>query len=284
MRIAGVTSPSGAEGSTQQACGGRRPQKGFTLIELLVVIAIIAILAAMLLPALTRAKSKAQGIGCLNNLKQLQVCWLMYAADYSEKLPVNRGDGLPGSWVSGWLKQLPDATNVNLLKTPNALLWPYNQSVGIYKCPADQSSVKVANIPHARVRSVSMNGSMNGNADNWYILLVEPKYYIYRKTTDILRPPPTGAFVFVDENPFEIDDGFMLVLIDKKGAWGNVPASYHNGACGLSFADGHAEIHKWRDPDTLAKQPPETPTGPTDVPWLQARASAPRDPTVAYPP
>lgn len=254
----------------------------FTLIELLVVIAIIAILAAMLLPALAKSKTKAQGISCLNNLKQLQLCWTMYAHDNNDRLVPN-GDGAAYTgWIGGqFLVNVTDGTNVNLLKAPTGFLWNYNQSLGIYKCPADRSVVKAGNITLGpRVRSMSLNGNMNGNS--WYTAATRDTYFTYRKLAEIIRPPPSQAFVFLDESPTTLDDGYFLVVFDTV-IWGNDPGNFHNGACGLSFVDGHSEIHKWKDPDTLAVVKPTSPRGPRDVPWLQLRTSAPIDPTRRFP-
>jgi prepilin-type N-terminal cleavage/methylation domain-containing protein/prepilin-type processing-associated H-X9-DG protein len=268
----------------------RRPilrRGAFTLIELLVVIAIIAILASMLLPALAKAKTKAQGIACVNNLKQLQLAWFLYADENSDRLVPN-GDGGNTGWVAGWIaRDRPqDATNVNLLKTAGdgtrrSYLWKYNESAGIYKCPADNSTVRIGNKIHPRVRSISMNGNMNGNS--WYTAEIDRKYYTFRKYSEIVRPSPSQAFVFLDEHPDAIDDGYFLVFVNRKHLWGNMPANYHNGACGLSFADGHAEIRKWKDPHTLSKKIVANPMGPTDVPWIQLRTTAPRDDS-PYPP
>ena len=256
---------------------------GFTLIELLVVIAIIAILAALLLTALSKAKAKGQGIACLNNLKQLQFAWFMYAGDHSEQLVYNSDNapGEPTGWVMGWLRTAQDATNVNLLK--QGLLWDYNKSLPTYKCPADRSTaVEADGKEYPRVRSISMNGNMNGNS--WYTVATASTYFTYRKYPDIVRPSPAAAFVFLDEHPDDIDDGYFLVNLTTHSGWGNMPANYHNGACGFSFADGHAETKKWRDPATLAIHPPPAPMSPRDAAWVQLRASAPKNVSTPYPP
>ena len=125
---------------------------------------------------------------------------------------------------------------------------------------------------YPRVRSVSMNGNMNGSS--WYTDLIQETYYTFRKYGEIINPSPSKAFVFIDERPEDIDDWYFLVFMDRESSWGNMPAIYHNGASGLSFADGHAEIRKWVDPDTLSSKVPANPQGPNDVPWIQERTSA----------
>jgi prepilin-type N-terminal cleavage/methylation domain-containing protein/prepilin-type processing-associated H-X9-DG protein len=256
----------------------------FTLIELLVVIAIIAILAGMLLPALAKAKTKAQGIVCVGNMKQLQLCWYMYALDHSDRLVTNNDGMNRDSWVGGWLEidppTSPDNTNILLIMSPIGKLWNYNQSLGIYKCPADKSQAIIGGKRYPRTRSISMNGNMNGSV-NWSF---DKDYWYYRKLPDIVRPPPAQAWVFIDEREQSIDDGYFLVFLSTKfgnapAQWGNLPATYHNRAAGLSFADGHAEIRRWLDSDTIKPMPPnKRPAGafiaPRDVPWIQERTSA----------
>jgi len=219
-----------------------------------VVIAIIAILASMLLPALSKAKTKAQGISCMNNLKQLNLAWYLYSGDFNDELPPNNIIGTGEGWCAGWLTPSPcnsDNTNVINLMPPKGKLWPYNKSPGIYKCPADRSRAVENGAIYDRVRSVSMNCRINGSD---YFIAPVAQYYNPRKMSEIVQPPPTLTFVFLDEREDSIDDGYFGVdMVNPIGSatWVNYPASYHNGAGGFSFADGHAEIKKWQDPRTM---------------------------------
>jgi prepilin-type N-terminal cleavage/methylation domain-containing protein/prepilin-type processing-associated H-X9-DG protein len=266
--------------------------RAFTLIELLVVIAIIAILAALLLPSLAKAKLKAQGIQCMNNHKQLALAWRMYADDSRDYLPLASDGANPVLSAYAWVKGLMDFDpnnrsnwdpRIDIMKSP---LWPYcGQSLGIWKCPADRSYVTVNGVQRPRVRSMSMNFWFGGFAGD-DAGLSGGGWRLYFKTSDLIDPGPARTWLLLDMRQDSIDIGNFAT--DMTG-WPNTPSltgfydlpgMYHNRACGFSFADGHSEIKRWLDDRTM---PPllqnseitdifRTPNN-KDIVWLQERAT-----------
>jgi prepilin-type N-terminal cleavage/methylation domain-containing protein/prepilin-type processing-associated H-X9-DG protein len=262
-------------------------QTGFTLIELLVVIAIIAILAALLLPALTRAKMQGRGMKCLSNLRQLDIGWMAYSGDNRDRLvPGAWGPdtGTPG-WILGWMVlgsiNVPDNTNAYNLMCPTALLWRYVGNPQVYKCPGDPSTATFTAGTYPRVRSVSLNSRMNGlvGVDT---VAPDDSFVNFTKLAQVTRP--ANFLTFVDERADSIDDGSLS--IDMSDAWPNtchvnIPAGYHNNSGNISFVDGHAELHKWVDSRTTfplsATQLPWEISSPNnaDVLWLQQHFTVP---------
>jgi prepilin-type N-terminal cleavage/methylation domain-containing protein/prepilin-type processing-associated H-X9-DG protein len=239
---------------------------GFTLIELLIVVAIIAILAALLMPALSSGKAKAKQAGCLSNLRQLEMCAQMYSGDNEGKL----ADNLPGGektngWVLGNLTLPADSTNQNLIRVGE--LYAYANNPNIYRCPADPS--QTAGIP--RARSYSMNSWIGSRSmENSFPSYAARTYRTFVRESELATRGPNDLWLIVDEHEATIDDGWFLVTMDDSQPFASAPATRHSHGYGLAFVDGHAQGYKLRDSSSWAPFNQRV-ILPTNTDWIKLK-------------
>jgi prepilin-type N-terminal cleavage/methylation domain-containing protein/prepilin-type processing-associated H-X9-DG protein len=262
----------------------RKGCQGFTLIELLVVIAIIAILAALLLPALVRAKTAAKKVQCINNEKQLATTWMLYASDNADWLPSNGQNNVePPSpslklWVQGCMAYEEDRTNTTyILDTKYALFASYLQTLKVYVCPTDRPTVQVNGRPLPRVRSYALNAYVGTRIDYWDNRL-DLNFMVFRKHSEISSKLPAGTLTFADAYADSLCWPYFGVYMTQDSFF-NFPNSSHNRGGVISFADGHVDYHRWRDQRTITAysadyhQHHDSSPSNQDLGWLRERAS-----------
>jgi prepilin-type N-terminal cleavage/methylation domain-containing protein len=273
----------------------------FTLVEVLVVIAVIGIVAALLMPALTQAKERAQAIVCLNNTKQLALAWHVYADDHEDRLPYNLGMNGTSfrtnlNWVNNVMTWDLSPDNTNPATITEAGLGPYvNGNTAIYQCPSDHalSSIQRAAGWLSRIRSYSMNAMVGdaGSFSSGGFNTNNPGYRQFFKLAQV--PRPAEIFVFLDEHPDSIDDGYFLNRVaygyapsyagySHPAEWTDLPASYHNRATAFSFADGHGTLHRWIRPSTVPPPLPDAANLPIAIPATPATEQADFDWVTAH--
>jgi prepilin-type N-terminal cleavage/methylation domain-containing protein/prepilin-type processing-associated H-X9-DG protein len=255
-------------------------ESAFTLIELLAVLAAIAVLSAFLLSVLAASRPPARAYQCLENQRRLVLAWRLYSDDFNGKIAPTGGSlytasspsspvATNGNWVHGDMSSPPGSTNPALIKVGS--LFPYTKSVAIYKCPADPKTAPAGGAQIPTTRSISMNCWLNP------FLAWNSQCGVFRSQTDITNPTPANLWVVLDENPASIGDGFFVCDPSNPTKWVDLPATYHAGGSGISFADGHAIIRKWSDPAVLRSSvgnvPPQQ-IPPTDLQWLQAHSTS----------
>jgi prepilin-type N-terminal cleavage/methylation domain-containing protein len=271
-------------------------RSGFTLIELLAVVTVIAILVSLLLPAMGKAKAKAEGIYCMNNNKQLLIAWSQYTDENDGTLLFASADGdnprtLAATWVNGYMDNDPSNRsnydiNVDIKKSP---LWRYAPAASIWKCPADRSKVRVNGRLHPRVRSMAMSIWVGGFGGKVPALLTD-RFRVYLKMSDAIEPGPSQTWLLLDQREDSVNWGNYFTAMhgwpDDPASYRfitDVPASYHHRAGGISFMDGHAEVRRWRDQRTMFPVQGRIPVNHVlkspdnqDIAWLQERATRPK--------